>query len=152
MDNVKGTGMAESEVKEFTDACDSYEQEKLKELAANEEAVYQRVRYLGWFARSVLSRSFPALDLVNPSFTVLAKACEFLAALLRSEASSGMEHASDLEELAEYMRDIAEAIVDRDDKALVDSMAILDEFLEGLQRRRKERDANKDADNVVLLN
>lgn len=112
----------------------------MKGSVANEQEVYRRIRGLVSFAKSVLHLPFPDLELVNPSFTVLAKACDFLAALLRKEASDANEvskkkgdasqiNDSDVEQIAEYMRDIAEAIVDRDDAALVDSMAILDDFL-----------------------
>ncbi|MEZ8855562.1 hypothetical protein AB6E16_08655 [Vibrio atlanticus] len=95
---------------------------------ANEQAVYQRIQDLVKFARSVLHLPFPDLDYVNPSFTVLAKTCDLIAAILRQEAKGA--EAKRAEEVADYMRDIATAIVDRDDKAMIDHMCILDEFLE----------------------
>lgn len=97
----------------------------------NEQEVYQRIQSLVKFARGVLHLPFPDLEMVNPSFTVLAKACDLLAAMLKSDTSSGARNA---EEVAGYMRDIATAIVDRDDASLIDSMAILDEYLERTQK------------------
>ncbi|MGK0440219.1 MAG: hypothetical protein ACJA0N_000004 [Pseudohongiellaceae bacterium] len=50
-----------------------------------------------------------------------------MGTILREESHIGTAHAV---ELAEYMRDIAQGIVDRDDKAIVDCMAQLDEFMD----------------------
>ncbi|MCK6265195.1 hypothetical protein KP803_18110 [Vibrio sp. ZSDE26] len=100
-------------------------------IKANEQEINQRIQGLVKFAKSVLHLPFPELDLVNPSFTVLAKTCDLIAALLRANAQGGQ--AETAEEVAGYMRDIATAIVDRDDKAVIDSMCILDQFLESNQ-------------------
>ncbi|MEZ9624676.1 hypothetical protein [Aliivibrio fischeri] len=89
--------------------------------------VFQRIQDLAKFARSVLHWSFPDLDKVNPSFSVIASTCELLITILRGEEHTGSE---DAQSVAEFMRDIAQAIVDRDDKALIDIMAQLDEYLE----------------------
>ncbi|HAV1342841.1 hypothetical protein VB319_09235 [Vibrio parahaemolyticus] len=102
-----------------------------QQAKANEQEVYQRIQDLVKFARSVLHLPFPELDFVNPSFTVLAKTCDLIAAILRQDADTqGTEQAETAEQVARYMRDIAVAIVDRDDEAMVDHMCILDEFLE----------------------
>ncbi|MGL6027605.1 MAG: hypothetical protein ACRC0U_11185 [Vibrio sp.] len=94
---------------------------------ANEQEVYQRIQNLVRFARSVLHLKFPELDYINPSFTVLAKTCDLIAAILRQNADK--EGTAMAEEIAGYMRDIAVAIVDRDDASMTDHMCILDEFL-----------------------
>ncbi len=97
----------------------------------NEQDVYQRIQDLVRFARSVLHLPFPELELVNPSFTVIAKACDFIAAILRQDTEAREStQAETAERVAGYMRDIAVAIIDRDDSAMVDHMCILDEFLE----------------------
>lgn len=99
--------------------------------AANEQVdpnqIFQRISNLAEFAKSVLHLPFPDLEKVNPSFSVIAKWCDLIAAILEQEAHAGTEYAKDL---ATHMNDIATAIVDRDDNAIVDSMAILDEFIE----------------------
>ncbi len=94
--------------------------------AVDVNIVFQRIQDLAKFAKSVLHLPFPDLDKVNPSFGVIAKTCDLLGVILREEAHAGTEHAQDL---AVIMSDIATAIGDRDDQSLVDSMAILDEFL-----------------------
>lgn len=94
--------------------------------------IFKRIQGLAKFARSVLHLPFPDLEQVNPSFGVIAATCELLAVILRDEAHSGTEHAEDL---AVIMNDVATAIVDRDDKAVIDSMAILDEFADRLAKQ-----------------
>jgi hypothetical protein len=96
---------------------------------AGVEGIFNRIQNLAKFARSVLHLPFPALEQVNPSFSVIAAYCEFVGAVLREEAHSGTAHAEDL---ALIMRDIATAIIDRDDKSLIDSMTILDDFTDKL--------------------
>lgn len=102
-----------------------------QQAKANEQEVYQRIQDLVKFARSVLHLPFPELDYVNPSFTVLAKTCDLIAAILRQDADAqgNREQAETAEQVAGYMRDIAVAIVDRDDDSMIDHMCILDEFL-----------------------
>lgn len=89
--------------------------------------IFIRIQNLAKFAKSVLHLPIPELELVNPSFSLIAKYCEYLGAILKDEAHTGTEHA---ENLADIMRDIATAIIDRDDKSLSDSMCILDDFSE----------------------
>ncbi|HFG2121504.1 hypothetical protein [Vibrio cholerae] len=106
---------------------------KKKEKMINPNEVFQRIRDLAEFARSVLHLPFPDLDKVNPSFSVIAKTCELIAIILEEEAHAGTEYAKDL---ASTMNDIAVAIMDRDDCSIIDCMAILDEFIEN-QRKLK---------------
>ncbi len=89
--------------------------------------VFRRIHNLAVFVRSVLHLPFIELDGVNPSFAVIAKYCELAVLVLKDEAHTGAEH---VEYLTESMQHIAIAVVDRDDKSLIDCMAMLDEFLE----------------------
>ncbi|WP_345887115.1 hypothetical protein [Shewanella algae] len=100
---------------------------KLQEV--NVEAVFSRIKQLAFFARSVLHLPFPDLERVNPSFGVIAKTCELIALILDETREAGAECAY-ARGLAETMSDIATAIVERDDRSIIDSMAILDEFNE----------------------
>lgn len=97
----------------------------------NPAEVFEKLRKLAVFGRSVLHLSFPQLDQVNPSFTVLSKWCDLIASILRDEC----HHIDNGEcqtamKLAEIFKDVADAIVDRDDSGLVDCMCILDQFLD----------------------
>lgn len=93
--------------------------------------IFGRIQGLATFARSVLHLPFPDLEEVNPSFDVIAATCKLLGAILNQEAHDGREHAEDL---AVIMYDIAKAITDKDDKAIIDSMAALDEFTDILSK------------------
>jgi hypothetical protein len=90
--------------------------------------VWERVRKTAFFAKSVLHLPFSELDMVNPSFTILSKYCDLLASLLREQTTDRADHER-AACLAEELKNIAIAIVDRDDESMIDSMAILDQFL-----------------------
>lgn len=91
--------------------------------------VWERLRKTAVFAKSVLHLPFEHLELVNPSFSVMSKYCDLLAALLREQKTDKEKHES-AADLACILRDIATAIVDRDDKSMIDAMCILDQFLD----------------------
>ena len=95
--------------------------------AVSEDDVFKRVCRLAVFARSVLHFSFDDLEKLDPSFTVIARTCELLAAILKEASHNGTEHA---EYVMHRMRDIATAIVDRDNESLKDIMCMLDDFFE----------------------
>ena len=92
--------------------------------------VLDRVRDTALFVKSVLHKPFPDLEAVNPSFGVLSKYCGLLAAILKEEKEeSGSCHAALAEKLATILAEVAEAIVDRNDRNIIDCMSELDEFL-----------------------
>lgn len=92
------------------------------------EDLFERIKKTAIFVRSVLHLPFPALESVNPSFSIMSKYCDLLAALLK-ENSSNNAHCGHASKLADILKDIAGEIVDRDDKGLIDCMAMLDQFL-----------------------
>lgn len=93
--------------------------------------IWERVRKISLFARSVLHLPFPELEVVNPSFAVLSRYCELLAVLLREQKASPEIQGNHgrAADLSCILQDIATAIVDRDDDSIIDSMAALDQFL-----------------------
>lgn len=93
------------------------------------KVIWARVRKISLFARSVLHLPFPELEVVNPSFAVLSKYCELIAVLLKDQKTNPENHER-AAELACVLQDIATAIIDRDDKAIIDLMSSLDQFLD----------------------
>jgi len=104
----------------------------IKDKIIDPVELYERMRLLAEFARGFLHLSFPELEKINPSFTLISKYCKYVAEVLEEEAKS-TDKKDDADFLAEEMNDIADAIVDRDDSSIIDSMSILDDFME---RRR----------------
>lgn len=90
--------------------------------------VLDRLKQTAIFVKSVLHLSFPDLDRVNPSFGVLSKYCNLMAEILIDEAAN--KNAEKAHELARILAEVAEAVVDKSDRNIVDCMAELDEFLQ----------------------
>lgn len=80
------------------------------------------------FASSILHLDFPTLEKANPSFGTIARYLSLLESILKDSDADTVFHEGRISELAEYMRDIADAIVDRNNDVIVDSMASLDDF------------------------
>lgn len=92
------------------------------------KAVYEKIVYLAKFARTKLHLPFADLDTVNPSFAVIQKYCELMIEVLKGNDADGCKHAKLTEEITIIMKEIAEGVVERDDKALIDAMSELDDF------------------------
>lgn len=106
------------------------------ETDKNLQEVLEYIHNLAEFAESVMDWSFPKLDAIDPSFTIIAKYCEYVASIFQKE---GKEHTGGFaEELAEHMHDIARAIVDRDDKAMESHMMILCDFRKRFNNHRNK--------------
>jgi hypothetical protein len=99
-----------------------------EDLAAE---IYERLREIARFVRSVLHYRFPDLDSLDPDLTVIAKICDLNVALLKSEMRKGSSCGRELDlakQLTEVMRDISNGVINREDKVLTDAMVELDEF------------------------
>ena len=105
--------------------------DKCTEIEANE--IFERIKNLAIFARSVLHLPFPDLEIVNPSFAIIAKTCDLLTVILDEHFRENEKLRLSID-LSDTMRDIAEAIISRDNASIIDSMAILDEFLENTNK------------------
>jgi hypothetical protein len=91
------------------------------------DEIFARVVKFAEFARSFLHLPFPQLDLVNPSFAVMSKYCDLVAQVLRTNQNEGTYKAL---EISNILRQIADAIVDRDHQNIIDCMCHLDQVME----------------------
>lgn len=100
--------------------------------------VLDRVKDTAVFVKSVLHLPFPDLEEINPSFGVLSKYCDLLAAILKEDKEqSGSADLASAETLSRILAEIADAIVDRSDRTIIDCMAEIDEFLQHTNSKLK---------------
>ena len=100
---------------------------KSEELAT---VVYSRIMELASFARSVLHLPFPDLEKINPSFSMIVKYCELMHVVIKENVEAGNSSTlGKIENITTIMSDIATGIIERNDRALVDAMCEIEDFL-----------------------